>query len=252
MRDVAARFDGGITIGRPVGRPFCAVPRSCGEQPDLPRSVNRCDADIRSPCGRRHRATGCTVESDRSIAVHHVVMPIRRLDPEPFRQLSAAPLTYDAVGASATTPPEGFRVVTASRVLHRRDFAGAADDLVSWRVHQRAGLRVAASSPRAELNAVVLMRLGIGSLAVRIPCRVIYVIAEPDRHGFAYGTLPGHPESGEELFLLQRHDGGQLTFTITAFSRAATLPARRGGAATRRVQDLMTRRYLTALDKLGR
>jgi uncharacterized protein (UPF0548 family) len=29
---------------------------------------------------------------------------------------------------------------------------------------------------------------------------VVYVVDEHDRRGFAYGTLRGRPESGEELF----------------------------------------------------
>jgi uncharacterized protein (UPF0548 family) len=41
----------------------------------------------------------------------------------------------------------------------------------------------------------VLAHLG----PIRVPCRVVYVLDEPERRGFAYGTLPGHPESGEEL-----------------------------------------------------
>ena len=90
------------------------------------------------------------------------------------------------------------------------------------------------------------MHLGVGPLALRIPCRVIYVIDEPERSGFAYGTLPRHPESGEELFLLQRHEDGQIAFTITAFSKAASLPARLGGPTTRWLQKAMTSRYLAA------
>lgn len=35
-----------------------------------------------------------------------------------------------------------------------------------------------------------MMRLGIGPLALGIPCRVIYVVDRPDTQGFAYGTLP--------------------------------------------------------------
>jgi uncharacterized protein (UPF0548 family) len=31
-----------------------------------------------------------------------------------------------------------------------------------------------------------------------VPCRVVYVVDEPRRAGFAYGTLPGHPEIGGE------------------------------------------------------
>ena len=45
---------------------------------------------------------------------------------------------------------------------------------------------------------VVLVRM-MGFL--QAPCRVVYVIDEPDIRGFAYGTLPGHPESGEERFV---------------------------------------------------
>src|SRR3712207_7231330 len=59
--------------------------------------------------------------------------------------------------------------------------------------------------------------------------RVVYTVEEPDRAGFAYGTLPGHPERGEELFLLDRAPDGQLRLTISAFSRPATWLARAGG-----------------------
>jgi uncharacterized protein (UPF0548 family) len=44
---------------------------------------------------------------------------------------------------------------------------------------------------------VVLVKM-MGFL--QAPCRVVYVIDEPDIRGFAYGTPPGHPESGEERF----------------------------------------------------
>lgn len=175
------------------------------------------------------------------------------IPPDRLEQLRRAPLTYAAVGASGSaSPPDGYRAVREDRVLARRDLDGAAEDLLTWQVHQRAGLRVAASGPRAVPGAVVDMRLGVGPLAVRIPCRVVTVVDEPDRRGFAYGTLPGHPESGEELFLLQRGADGRVMFTITAFSRPATPLARLGGPLGTVVQDAMTRRYLTALDRLAR
>ena len=123
---------------------------------------------------------------------------------------------------------------------------------MGWRVHRRAGLRVAASAPRAEQDAVVDMRLGLGALSLRVPCRVVYVVEAPQRNGFAYGTLPGHPESGEELFLLQQLADGRIEFSITAFSRAASLPARLGGPVSTLLQDTMTTRYLKALDALAR
>lgn len=163
--------------------------------------------------------------------------------------LRAAQFTYPEVGASAGTPPPGYRHLTRTRLLDGPALATATHRLMTWQVHERSGLRVAASSPRAEPGAVVLMRLGVGPLALRIPCRVVYVVDEPDRKGFAYGSLPGHPESGEELFLLHRDDRGRVGFTVTAFSRPATALARAGGVLTRRFQDLMTTRYLRVLDR---
>jgi uncharacterized protein (UPF0548 family) len=161
--------------------------------------------------------------------------------------LQGAPFTYAEVGATAGAPPAGYRHLTRSRTYDALDLAAAAERLLTWQVQERAGLRVAASSARVEPGAVVMMRLGVGRVGLRIPCRVVRVIDEPDRAGFAYGSLPGHPESGEELFLLHRDDPGRVTFTISAFSRPATRLARAGGPLTRRGQDVMTGRYLAVL-----
>ena len=49
------------------------------------------------------------------------------------------------------------------------------------------------------MGSEVIVHLG----PVRAPCRVVYVVDEPDRRGFAYGTLPGHAESGEERFVVR-------------------------------------------------
>lgn len=178
-------------------------------------------------------------------------MAVQPLSAEHSDQLRSAPLSYQAVGATAGTPPPGYRYFSRTRILSRRDYESVAEDLMTWRVQVRAGLRVAASSPRAEQDAVVDMRLGIGAVALRIPCRVVYVIDEPRRSGFAYGTLPGHPESGEELFLLQRRDDGQIAFTITAFSREASITARLVRPVGRWLQHAMTGRYLESVDQRG-
>jgi uncharacterized protein (UPF0548 family) len=173
---------------------------------------------------------------------------VQRLAPARAAALRAAPFTYDAVGATAGDLPAGYRPLQRRTVLGRRDFDGAVDDLLRWRVHERAGLWVAASGPVTGTDTVVDMRFGVGPLALRIPCRVAYVVDDPDRAGFAYGTLPGHPETGEELFLLTRLGDGSVTFTVTAFSRPATRLARLGGPVSRALQTRATDRYLRAAD----
>lgn len=57
-------------------------------------------------------------------------------------------------------------------------------------------------------------------------CRIVYVIDEPGRFGFAYGTLPAHMERGEELFLITRDADGGIWYEIRAVSRPQRLIAR--------------------------
>ena len=45
---------------------------------------------------------------------------------------------------------------------------------------------------------------------VEAPVRVVSIIDEPDRKGFAYGTLDGHPLSGEESFVVERTPDGSV------------------------------------------
>lgn len=156
--------------------------------------------------------------------------------------------TYAPVGRTAPEPPPGFAWFERSAKLARRDFEAAVEDLFMWRLHERAGLRVGVSEAPLRANTVVLMRLGAGPASLRIPCRVVYVVEEPALRGFAYGTLPGHPEAGEERFLLQHHDDGSIELTISAFSRPASRLARLGGPLSRAAQHVMTGRYLRALD----
>ena len=78
-------------------------------------------------------------------------------------------------------------------------FEEAADKGMRWGMLRGAGLRVEATSEVAAVGSEVIVHLG----PVRAPCRVVYVVDEPDRRGFAYGTLPGHAESGEERFVVR-------------------------------------------------
>lgn len=170
------------------------------------------------------------------------------LDPAEVARLAEVAFSYDTVGATQVAMPKGYHHLAHTRTVRNRSFDEAAALLMGWRLHERAGLRVAASSRHVEAGGVVVLGLGIGRARLRIPCRVAYVVDEPGRRGFAYGTLPGHPEEGEELFLLERRPDGRADLTVRAFSRPASLLARAGGPGTRRVQAWMTQRYLRALD----
>lgn len=95
----------------------------------------------------------------------------------------------------------------------------------------------------------VSARLSIpfGPFQIGAPCRVVYVIDERDRKGFAYGTLPGHPESGEEAFIVERTDDGSVWLTIRSFSRPSNWAWRICYPGLRFAQWFYTRRYFRAL-----
>jgi uncharacterized protein (UPF0548 family) len=158
--------------------------------------------------------------------------------------LGRKPLTYAEVGATAGVLPTGYRHIRRTAVIGtgRDYFEDAADRLMHWGVQRGAGLRIETSSEVAEEGALLTIRLG----PVPAYGRVVYTIDEPDRRGFAYGTLAGHPESGEELFAV-RYDRGTVYVDVVAFSRAATWWSRLGAIPAYVAQRLVTDRYLKAL-----
>ncbi|GIJ46140.1 hypothetical protein Val02_30260 [Virgisporangium aliadipatigenens] len=165
-------------------------------------------------------------------------------------ELAAAPLTYREVGATRDGAlPAGYGHVRRDVVIGHgvEAFARAADGLLGWRMHRAAGLDCRASAPRAATGVVVLLRTGPRPLLLNVPCRVVHTVEEPTRRGFAYGTLPGHPERGEEAFEVVLAEDGEVRFRIRAFSRPATLLARACGPLTRLAQRYVTNRYVRAM-----
>jgi uncharacterized protein (UPF0548 family) len=159
------------------------------------------------------------------------------------------PLTYAEVGRTLSGPlPAGYQHVRRSAVVGRgaADFDAAAELLMTWQVQRRSGLAVL-ESPRVALGEVVWMGVAVGPLKVGFRCRVVGVVDEPRRKGFAYGTLPGHPESGEEAFVLAWREDDLVELEVIAFSRPAQWWSRIAGPAGRVVQRWITGRYLKAL-----
>jgi uncharacterized protein (UPF0548 family) len=89
----------------------------------------------------------------------------------------------------------------------------------------------------AEVVAIISRNLGLWWLSA---CRIVYVLDESGpvcRYGLAYGTLPDHPETGEERFLVEWDPAsGHVWYDILAFSRPHALLARLGYSYVRRVQ----------------
>jgi uncharacterized protein (UPF0548 family) len=176
-------------------------------------------------------------------------VPVATMSAQLARRLGAADFTYAEVGGTQGVLPPEYHHVRGSRVLGSGPdaFAVAASALLSWQVQLRAGVRVTASAPVAEPGIVVLLSVGAGPLRISAPCRVVYTVTEPRRRGFAYGTLPGHPERGEEAFVIEHREDGRVAISVTAFSRPASLATRAAGPLGRLIQRRVTQRYLDAL-----
>ncbi len=160
-----------------------------------------------------------------------------------------ADLTYAEHGATAGPLPDGYRPFQGCWPVGRgaTDLAAAADAVRTWEMHRGAGLRILASSGTAEVGTVVVQGVGAGGLRLLAPCRVLEVVDAERRSGFAYGTLPGHPASGEERFEVVLGDDDVVTLQVTSFSRPLTWLARAGGPAMRAAQHLVTRGYSRAV-----
>jgi uncharacterized protein (UPF0548 family) len=166
-----------------------------------------------------------------------------------LESLRQAPLTYAEVGATRGVMPEGYRHDEYVMILGQGDglFARAVEGLRRWEAHRGAGLRLRPDAPELREGTTVVQALALPVISAIAACRIVYVVDEPGCFGFAYGSLPAHPEQGEEAFVVHRDADGSVRFVITVFSRPRHPLARLGAPVTRRIQQDITRRYLEAL-----
>ncbi|GAA2820171.1 DUF1990 domain-containing protein [Kitasatospora sp. CM 4170] len=164
---------------------------------------------------------------------------------------AAAP-NYPEVGAT-----RGARLPAGYAHLRRRIHLGHGPEVLEragryvlgWGCQLGSGFAVHPYAP-AEEGATVLLRLALPRLRrpqLVIPCRVVWTVDEPDRIGFGYGTLPGHPECGEEAFLVSMDADGEVWFEVTAFARLAAWYARLGRPVSVLCQYLAIESYLTSV-----
>jgi uncharacterized protein (UPF0548 family) len=159
--------------------------------------------------------------------------------------------TYPEVGATRAGPlPAGYNHLRERTRLGTVSLAAAGEAILGWRMHRATGTRITASAPRAATGVDVTVGLGVGPMRINGPCRVVWTVEDGDRVGFGYGTLPGHPERGEESFVAERAADGEVWFTVTAFSRPALWYTRAGGPAVVLVQRAYARRLGRVLKKL--
>ncbi len=185
----------------------------------------------------------------------------------------------------AIHPPKGFRPLVQSIRLGSGDdrFATSSRALMTWGVQRGSGVEVTRLDPgtgehyagvrfaedgtpqRLEPHRgteavfdedghpyisngmTAVLRVPYGPFHVNAPVRVVYVIEEQHRVGFAYGTMHGHPLAGEEAFVLEQRPDGSVWLTLRSFSRVAAGARRLLGPFVLSARRRLARRYLRAL-----
>lgn len=157
-------------------------------------------------------------------------------------------LSYPEAGATARLDLPAIRESLEGRYdLDRHEFvlgrgralfdrAGSA--LMAWRHFEIPWLDFRGPD-RVEADQIVATLLRVAGLWFVNPCRVVYrhLLPEQGRVAYAYGTLSGHAESGEERFSLSLDPVTQdVLYEITAFSRPAIALSKLGYPFARRIQ----------------
>ncbi len=139
-----------------------------------------------------------------------------------LRARKADTFSYPEVGATRGSPPPGYNID------HNRTILGRGDDVLElakqavrdWKMFDVPGLKLCYPDTPIEPGrnvAPLAHHLGFYSLNA---CRIVYLVDEPHRFGFAYGTLSEHAEIGEERFIVEFDPhSGQVWYDILAFSR---------------------------------
>ena len=163
---------------------------------------------------------------------------------------SRHPFTYESIGCTKTeNRPVGFSEDRSAVTLgHGPDvFHAACESLRDWTQFPTGWTRVDPAKAPLVAGTVVTITARTFGLVTLNSCRIVYTFDEPDRFGFAYGTLPGHVECGEERFQIVMTDPGEVRYEIFAFSRPRHWLARLGFPLARLAQARFRRDSCAAM-----
>ncbi len=135
-------------------------------------------------------------------------------------------LNYAQVGATRpgeqtwSEEPSGYRRYerTVSIGQGSAHWKIVTSDVLAWEVKSRSGFTVksmAGESIRVQPGTDYVLTAALGPFSLREPVRVVATVDQVDRCGFAYGTLEGHPVSGEEAFIVYQDADAVIDPTIS-------------------------------------
>jgi uncharacterized protein (UPF0548 family) len=170
-------------------------------------------------------------------------------------------LNYSVVGGTAPAaepwlPPDGWRAYEHTvRLGSGTDLWNAASSAVlAWGIKTRSGFTVdpqLEAGSRARRGERYWLVARIGPLHIREPVEIVATIATDRQAALAYGTLEGHPVSGEEAFIVRRDENANVSLTLRSLTRAGRCPWRGLFPLILIAQRVYRRRYLRVLRRGG-
>ncbi|PQM75595.1 DUF1990 domain-containing protein [Corynebacterium sp. J010B-136] len=151
-------------------------------------------------------------------------------------------------------PDSSWHVVDYAETIGHgeADFLKAVDNLLTWRAHRAAFVRVEEAfrlgkpaSGEPERGETVQLYFG----PTVSPCRIIAVERSPRRVALVYGTMHGHIECGEEAFIIERDANDAVIGRCVAFSQHSWWLARLFSRPARVVQRWATKRYVRGMSR---
>jgi uncharacterized protein (UPF0548 family) len=141
----------------------------------------------------------------------------------PFLQTKfSRPYNYKNIEGTKSPPIKGFDNDHNFVVLGKGEtlWQTAKMTLQHWQQFPATWTKIEPLAPlqKGEVVAVLFRIFGIWFVNA---ARIVYTFDDDNRYGFAYGTLPGHIEKGEECFWIERNAAGEVSYHIRAFSKPA-------------------------------
>ena len=157
------------------------------------------------------------------------------------------PHSYVEVSATKVVLPHGYDV-DHNRIqlgTGRAVFDRAKVALQRWEMFNLGWTHLCWPTAPIEVGTPVVVLAHVFGLWVLNACRIVYVLDDTgpiEIFGFAYGTLPGHVERGEERFTVQwNHTDDSVWYDLLAFSRPNHILTRLGYLYVRHLQKRFAR-----------
>ena len=129
--------------------------------------------------------------------------------------------SYLQVGATQSNFPKGYDHDFNEIALGRGEavWKSAKQAIREWKMFPGGWAFIHSDETPIEKDEVVAMSVSVMGIWWKNSCRIVYTFDEPNRFGFAYGTLNNHFEQGEEIFMVERDEAGLVSYKIQAFSK---------------------------------